>query len=315
MNIFITGVAGFIGSHVAEFFLNQGYNVIGIDNLNNFYDPSIKERNLSILQKSKLFKFFKGDILDQNLLKEIGLSVQIDTIIHLAAMAGVRPSIQDAAYYYKVNITGTFNILEFAKEFNVKKMLFASSSSVYGNNTKTPYSESDNVDFPISPYAATKKAAELMCHTYFHLYKLPIICLRFFTVYGPRQRPEMAIHKFTKMILNREEIPVYNHGKCLRDYTYIDDIVHGISTVHSHDFLFDIINLGESHTISTLDIIKEIEKCVGIKAKIKLLDAQQGDVNTTYADITKAKNKYAYSPSTSIFQGIKKFIDWYKSVS
>ena len=311
MTILITGAAGFIGSHVAEAYLIQGNSVIGLDNLNDFYDPEIKKENISHLEKYETFKFVKGDILDENVIDELFSTTKISLLVHLAAMAGVRPSISQSSYYTDVNIKGTVNLLEACKKYQVKKILFASSSSVYGNNKKVPFSEEDVVDYPVSPYAATKKAGELICHTYSHLYDLSIACLRFFTVYGPKQRPEMAIHLFTDAIQNGRPISVFNEGHCLRDYTYIDDIVQGMLSIAKSDFKFDVINLGESETISTLDMIRLIEKELGKRAQLNLLAAQPGDVDQTFADISRAKQKYDYRPKVSIQDGIKRFVAWY----
>lgn len=311
MTILITGAAGFIGSHVAEAYLIQGNSVIGLDNLNDFYDPEIKKENISQLEKYETFKFVKGDILDENVIDELFSTTKISLLVHLAAMAGVRPSISQSSYYTDVNIKGTVNLLEACKKYQVKKILFASSSSVYGNNKKVPFSEEDVVDYPVSPYAATKKAGELICHTYSHLYDLSIACLRFFTVYGPKQRPEMAIHLFTDAIQNGRPISVFNEGHCLRDYTYIDDIVQGMLSIAKSDFKFDVINLGESETISTLDMIRLIEKELGKRAQLNLLAAQPGDVDQTFADISRAKQKYDYRPKVSIQDGIKRFVAWY----
>lgn len=317
MNILVTGGAGFIGSHVCEKLLeNPESNVFCIDNFNDFYDPKIKRNNIKTHLNAANFKLIEGDILDLELLKNIFTENQIDHVIHLAARTGVRPSIDEALLYQKVNIEGTLNLLECAREFSVKKFLFASSSSVYGDNEKVPFSESDFVDHPVSPYAATKKAGELLAYNYHHLYQIPIACLRFFTVYGPRQRPEMAIHKFTRMITNGEELPVFNKGECLRDYTYIVDIVDGIMKIlNSSNLTFDVVNLGESETTSTLALINMIESSLGKKAKIKLMEKQSGDVDQTYADISHAKSQYNYSPKFPIKVGITHFVEWFKSQS
>ncbi len=316
MKILITGAAGFIGSNLCES-LSQDKNLdlIGIDSLNTFYDPKIKKQNIESLITKKKITFFEGSLLNTKLLKNIFSKHNIDAIIHLAAYAGVRPSIKNPKLYYDHNIIGTSNLLEHCKESQIKRVLFASSSSVYGNNKKVPFSENDPVDHPISPYAASKKAGELLCYNYHHLYQIEIACIRFFTVYGPRQRPEMAIHKFTDLINHNKEIPVYNEGNCLRDYTYIDDITHGIIKILHHPTLrYDIINLGESKTISTLELINLIEKELGKKAKLKLLPSQAGDVEKTFADISHAQKTYNYRPNYSIEKGIKHFVSWYKTL-
>jgi len=309
--ILVTGAAGFIGSHVCEYFLSVGHSVIGLDNFNDYYDPSIKQKNCADLKnRYPEFQCIWGDIRDANAVSNAFSGDPFHTVIHLAAMAGVRPSLQNPALYQDVNLTGTMTLFEAARMHGVQKILFASSSSVYGNNHKVPFSETDPVDHPISPYAATKKAGELLAYTYHHLYQIPIACLRFFTVYGPRQRPEMAIHKFAKSLLSGTPIDVYNQGLCERDYTYIDDIVSGIVAIWESDYTYDIVNLGNSDTISTLDLIKKIERSVGRTANLNLLPAQPGDVDKTYADITHAKTTYGYSPSTNLDIGIPKFIDW-----
>ncbi|RAP38296.1 epimerase [Candidatus Marinamargulisbacteria bacterium SCGC AAA071-K20] len=314
MTILITGAAGFIGSHLCDYFIKHtNETIVGIDNYNSFYDPSIKKRNLAHLDGHSRFKCIKGDILDKGLLQNIFENEKITEVIHLAAWAGVRPSIENPDIYYQVNIIGTLNLLNLAKDYKVNRFLQASSSSVYGNNKKTPFSELDAVDLPISPYAATKKSCELMAYNTHHLYKIPIACIRFFTVYGPRQRPEMAIHKFTRLINEGKEIPVFNNGNCLRDYTYVDDIIQGIIAIYNQPKLtYDIVNLGESQTISTLDLIKLIEKYTGQSAKLKLLPAQPGDVEQTYADISHAIKVYQYKPQFTVEKGVEAFVKWYK---
>ena len=310
MNILITGVAGFIGSHLAEKLLSKKNYIIGIDNFDKFYSIDIKRRNISGFSNDSNFMFYEGDIRNDKLLKEIFKENKIDAIVHLAAKAGVRPSISQPHEYYDVNINGTLNILETMKEFGVKKLVFASSSSVYGNNKKIPFSEDDNVDFPISPYAATKKSGELLCHTYHHLYNFDITCLRFFTVFGPRQRPDLAIHKFTDKILNGESIDVYGDGSTSRDYTYIEDIVDGVTKSISNLYGFNIFNLGESKTITLSAMIAVLEKCIGKKAIKNYLPMQEGDVITTFADITKTKNILGYSPVWEFDVGIREFVKW-----
>jgi len=312
MSVLITGGAGFIGSHLCDALIKKGERVICIDNFNTFYDPKIKEQNIEKLQKNASFKLYRGDILEYDLLESIFQKESITHVIHLAAMAGVRPSIEDPRLYQKVNIEGTLNILELARNYKVEKLLVASSSSVYGNNEKVPFSEKDNVDYPVSPYAATKKACELLCYNYHHLYKIPIVSLRFFTVYGPRQRPEMAIHKFSRLIMEDKEIPVFNEGKCLRDYTYIDDIIQGVVNIFYSSFIYDVVNLGESQTIDTLGLIKLIEASLGKKAKLNLLPAQPGDVEKTFADISHAKKTYNYNPQYPIEKGVTEFISWFR---
>ncbi len=311
-NYLITGGAGFIGSHLVDSLLSEGNNVITIDNFDPFYSKEVKLKNISSALTFDTFQLIEGDIRDKNLVDDIFNNNHIDIVIHLAAKAGVRPSIESTVEYYDVNINGTLNILEMMKKYNVKNLVFASSSSVYGNNKKIPFSESDVVDYPISPYAATKKSGELLCHTYHHLYDFKINCLRFFTVYGPRQRPDLAIHKFSKMILNDETIPMFGDGTTKRDYTYIDDIIQGIKQSINNLNGFEVFNLGESRTIMLKELIALIEKEIGKKADIKKLPLQPGDVEQTYADITKAKKMLGYNPQYQIEEGIKNFVEWLK---
>ena len=309
MRALITGAAGFIGSHLSERLLADGWAVVGIDNFDDFYDPQIKRRNISECRKNTNFQLIEADIRDGDAMgKAAGEDVQI--IVHLAAMAGVRPSIAQPLLYADVNINGTMVLLELAKKHGIDKFIFGSSSSVYGNNKKVPFSEDDNVDFPISPYAATKKAGELICHTYHHLCSMSITCLRFFTVYGPRQRPDLAIHKFAKLIEQDKPIPVYGDGSMMRDFTYIDDIVNGIVAAMGRCDGFNIYNLGESEPITVNDLIAEIEKALGKKAVKQFQPPQPGDVERTYADVTKAIKELAYQPSTSIRAGLKQFAAW-----
>jgi UDP-glucuronate 4-epimerase len=315
MNILVTGAAGFIGSHVCEQLVKAGNLVIGVDNFDSFYAVQIKESNLAQLKQSDHFKLYKIDIRDSNGLNEIFSSANIDVVIHLAAKAGVRPSIDSIEEYYDVNINGTVSLLESMRKHGIKKMLFASSSSIYGNNKKVPFSETDNVDNPISPYASTKKSGELLCHVYHHLYNFDISCLRFFTVYGPRQRPDLAIYKFTKLINEGKSIPFYGDGLTSRDYTYIADIVNGISCALSHLKGYNIYNLGESKIITLRHLVDTIEHVLEKKAILNFLPMQQGDVSRTYADISKAETEIGYHPEYDIETGIKEFVDWYKKSS
>lgn len=310
LKFLITGGAGFIGSHIVDELLFLGEEIIVIDNFNTYYDPKIKWVNISNAQKNPDFKLFEGDILDKKLLDEIFSSFNIDILIHLAAQAGVRGSIKNPELYTEVNVMGTLNLLEMCKKYKIKKMIFGSSSSIYGN-TPVPFNENNIVDKPISPYAATKKAAELLCYTYHHLYKVPIICLRFFTVYGPRQRPEMAIYKFTKLINNNEPLPIYGDGNSSRDYTYITDILDGIKSAIKKDLDFEIINLGSSDPIKLIDLVNLIQQKMGKKANLMFLPPQSGDVERTYADISKAERLLGYSPKVDIKDGIEKFVNWY----
>ena len=314
-NILITGAAGFIGSHTAEKFLQRGCNVIGFDNFDSFYPREIKERNLKTALAVKNFSFIEGDITKISDLEK--LPAEIDLVIHLAAKAGVRPSIENPSAYINTNINGTQNILEWMRKRKISKMIFASSSSVYGNNLKVPFSETDNVDFPISPYAFTKKACELINHNYHHLYNIDIINLRFFTVYGERQRPDLAIHKFTKNIFEGKPIPMFGDGSTARDYTYIADIVNGIAASYdyliSHNDVFEIINLGNSSPVDLKTLIEKIYTATGATTQIEKLPKQAGDVERTFADISKANFFLNYEPRTTLDEGLKKFAEWFKS--
>lgn len=324
-NIVVTGGAGFIGSHLCDALLQQGNKVINIDSFNEYYDPNIKRNNVketqALIEKYGLpedrYVLGEGDIRDVEFLNRVFEENQVDTIVHLAAYAGVRPSIQDPVLYTDVNINGTVNLLETSKKYNVRSFVFASSSSVYGNNTKAPFSEDDIVDFPISPYAATKKAGELLCHTYHSLYGINMACLRFFTVYGPRQRPDLAIHKFTKLISDGLPIPYYGDGSTERDYTYIEDIIDGVTKavewVASGKGKYEVFNLGESNTISLNRMVEAIESAVGKEAVINRMPMQLGDVNRTFADISKAKKELGYNPRWHFEDGIREFVEWFES--
>jgi len=310
MRFLITGGAGFIGSHIVDKLLSSGENVVVIDNFNPYYDPEIKWKNISNAQENPNFKLLEGDILDKDLLNDIFSSFDIDILVHMAAQAGVRGSIKNPELYTKVNVLGTLNLLEMCKKYKIKKMVFGSSSSIYGNS-EVPFSENNKVDEPISPYAATKKGAELLCYNYYHLYKIPITCLRFFTVYGPRQRPGMAIHKFTRLMNDNELIPIYGDGSSSRDYTYITDILDGIKSAIKKDLGFEIINLGSSDPIKLMDLVNLIQKKMDKKAKLSFLPSQSGDVERTYADVSKAEKLLGYSSKVSIEEGIEKFVKWY----
>ncbi len=336
----ITGGAGFIGSHLVSKLLEEGNKVINVDNFSEYYDYNIKVENvlesvgikdfndgreirvdelrdLKKLVDSENYSLKIVDITKLESLEEVFKANQIDAVIHLAAMAGVRPSIENPLLYEKVNVRGTMNILELMKKYNIKKFICASSSSVYGNNEKVPFSETDNVDFAISPYAATKKSCEVIGHSYHHLNNIDMAMLRFFTVYGPRQRPDLAIHKFTKAILKEEAIPFYGDGTTQRDYTYIDDIINGIlksiNYVENNDKVYEIFNLGESQTISLKEMVEVLEEKIGKKAVLNKLPMQPGDVNRTFADISKAKTVLGYDPQTKFEEGIEKFLEWYKA--
>lgn len=311
MKYLLTGGAGFIGSHFCENVLRNGHTVIAIDNFNDYYNPEIKRQNCAAFKDNPQVELIDGDILDTSLLDKLFEKNDFDVIVHLAARAGVRPSLSQPLLYERVNIQGTMELLQRAQQSGTPKFVMASSSSVYGNNKKVPFSEDDPVDNPISPYAAAK-ACELIGYTYHHLYNMNVTCLRFFTVYGPRQRPDMAIHKFTKLIANGEPIPVYGDGTTRRDYTYITDIIDGIEKSVQHCDGYHIYNLGESRTIQLHELISLIEESYGKKAIIDRLPMQPGDVECTYADISKAQAEIGYAPKVDIRDGIPEFVKWYK---
>lgn len=312
----VTGGAGFIGSTLSERLLKEGNKVVVIDNFCDFYDERIKENNVKDLLKNDNFKLYRKDIRDREALKEIFDNNNINIVMHLAAMAGVRPSIENPILYQDVNCMGTQNILEEMKAHHVKNLVMASSSSVYGNCKEVPFREDMVVDFAISPYAATKKANEVMTHVYHKLFDMNVIMLRFFTVYGPKQRPDLAINKFTRLMLNNEEIPMFGDGTTSRDYTYVDDIVDGIvrscNYVLENKNVYEILNIGNSSPISLKEMIEAIARVLEVEPKIKQLPMQPGDVDRTYADITKAKQLIGYEPKTSFEDGIRKFVEWYK---
>jgi UDP-glucuronate 4-epimerase len=309
----VTGGAGFIGSHLVERLLAQGRTVICVDNFNNFYDPRIKRKNVSAFARNPKVTVIEGDIRDLELLEKIFSDMRPKEILHLAAMAGVRPSVERPRLYQDVNGMGTLNLLEMSRKYGIENFVFGSSSSVYGINSKVPFSPDDPVECPISPYAATKRANELMCRTYHHLYGLKVTCLRFFTVYGPRQRPDLAIHKFTKLIDRGEPVPIYGDGTFKRDYTYIDDIMQGVLEAVKLRFDFEIFNLGESRITETVELVRLIEDALGKKAKIQYLPVQPGDVPITYADIEKSRRMLGYSPQVKIAEGIPRFVEWFRA--
>jgi UDP-glucuronate 4-epimerase len=313
MKILVTGGAGFIGSHLCESLLKEHHQVACLDKVCVFYSPKIIEANIKEISLYPNFNLFKADITDNKALENVFLKNDFDLVIHLAAMAGIRPSIENPQLYFNVNINGTINLLEMCRIYSIKKLIFASSSSVYGNNEKLPFSEDDNVDFPLSPYAATKKAGELLCHTYHKMFDMAIVCLRLFTVYGPRQRPDLAIHKFTNLILENKEIPIYGSGDTARDYTYIDDIIDGFQKSIEYVFMgkkYQVFNLGEAKSITLQYMIETLEKTLGKTAQKKYLPMQLGDVNTTFADLNKSKKILGYNPQTPFEEGIRRFIKW-----
>jgi UDP-glucuronate 4-epimerase len=302
---------------VAEALIRRGTKLSIVDNLDNFYALGRKQLNLHEIRKAGTYDFFEADVRDMDALRKLAKQVQPEIVIHLAARAGVRPSIEQPALYESVNVAGTVNLLEIAREFKVQRLIFGSSSSVYGITNTVPFCEDDLKTRPISPYAATKLAAELMCYTYTHLYDLTTICLRFFTVYGPRQRPDLAIHKFTALIESGMPIPVYGDGSMGRDYTYVDDIVAGVVASLEHvpeaKVPFEVFNLGNSHPVRLVELIAQLEKATGKKALQERLPDQPGDVPITWASIDKAKRLLGYSPKTSMEQGLRNFVDWYRA--
>lgn len=312
----ITGGAGFIGSSLADDLLEKNNRVVVIDNFCDFYDPKIKENNIKNALKKENYKLYRGDIRDKDLLNKIFNENNIDIVVHLAAMAGVRPSIENPVLYQEVNCLGTQNILECMKEKRIMNLVMASSSSVYGNSKTVPFKESDIVDFAISPYAATKKANEVMTHVYHKLYNMNVIMLRFFTVYGPRQRPDLAINKFTRLMLEGKKIPMFGDGSTSRDYTYIGDIVDGIERSVNYCLnnsnVYEILNLGNSSPVSLKEMINIIGKCLNVVPDIEELPMQPGDVDRTFACIDKAKDMIGYNPQTPFEEGIKKFVKWYR---
>ena len=313
MNFLVTGGAGFIGSHVCERLLRDGHSVWAFDDLNDFYDPQFKRRNLREIQAlAKPFEFCHGDLTDRAALDELFSSVKFDQVIHLAARAGVRPSLEQPALYQRVNVEGTVNVLEAARQTGVKKITIASSSSVYGVNAKVPFSESDPIFSAVSPYAASKLACEALGHTWHHVYKMDVAMLRFFTVYGPRQRPDLAIHKFTKLIDAGKPIPVFGDGSTARDHTHISDILEGILACTQREFGFEIFNLGESQTVKLSELITLIENALGKKAIIDRQPLQPGDVPITFADISKARKMLGYNPQVKVKKGIPLFVDWFR---
>ena len=317
MTVLVTGAAGFIGSHLCEALTARGNRVVGIDNFDPFYDREIKEANLKNLLQEALFSFIEGSAGDTNLLNRI--SPKIDVVVHLAAKAGIQPSLKDAQGYIDSNISVTRNLLDWMRNAGIKKFVFASSSSVYGNNKKIPFEEADRVDEPISPYAFTKRAGELMNYTYHHLYGMDIVNLRFFTVYGERQRPDLAIHKFVRMIGRGETISIYGDGSSARDYTYYADTVKGvigaIQYLAEQEGVYENINLGNNKPVKLIELVNTIIDICGKEATIQYINMQPGDVDITCAGIEKARSLLGYNPETPLHTGLTKFVDWYKKGS
>jgi UDP-glucuronate 4-epimerase len=312
--LLITGGAGFIGSHLVDRLLTtQVEHITIVDDFNDFYDPSIKRANINEHLKDPRYQIADIDIRDRTSLEQVFAKNNFDCIVHLAARAGVRPSLSEPQLYSETNINGTLNLLELARQNHVKQFVFGSSSSVYGINAKVPFSEDDPIRQPISPYAATKAAGELLCHTYSHLYELRCICLRFFTVYGPRQRPDLAIHKFAKLISERKPIPVFGDGTTRRDYTYIDDIINGVTAAIDYNKSnYEVINLGESRTVELKELISLLEAELDVHAIIDRQPPQPGDVPQTFADISKARALLGYEPTTQIEEGLRRFVEWFR---
>ncbi len=330
MKFLVTGVAGFIGFHTARALLDRGDEVVGLDNLNSYYDVNLKKARLALLEPRNQFSFVKGDLADQEVMGKLFAEHRPQRVIHLAAQAGVRHSLTHPRDYVQSNVVGFLNVLEECRHHAVEHLVFASSSSVYGANTKTPFSVHDNVDHPVSFYAASKKSNELMAHAYAHLFGLPTTGLRFFTVYGPWGRPDMALFTFTRKILAGEPIEVFNHGNNARDFTYIDDIVEGVVRVAdgipapnplwsgavpdpgTSSAPYRIYNIGNSDPVQLMDFVAVIEKAVGRTAEKRLLPAQPGDVPDTYADISELAAQFGFRPSTPVDEGIEKFVAWYR---
>ena len=312
--ILITGGAGFIGSHLVDRLLNSDVEQITVvDDFNDFYEPNIKRANICSHLNNPRYQLVEADIRDAKTLEQSLAVAQFDCIVHLAARAGVRPSLDQPRLYNETNVNGTLNLLELARQRGIKQFVFGSSSSVYGINAKVPFSEDDPIRQPISPYAATKGAGELLCHSYSHLYAIRCVCLRFFTVYGPRQRPDLAIHKFARLISEGKPIPVFGDGTTRRDYTYIDDIIDGVVAAINYDQSdYEVINLGESRTVELRELIALLEKELDAHAVIDRQPAQPGDVPQTFADITKARKLLGYNPQTQIEEGLRKFVDWFR---
>jgi UDP-glucuronate 4-epimerase len=313
--IIVTGAAGFIGSHLCERLVDEGKDVVGIDNFSDFYPREVKQRNLeSRLLGARQFQFVEMDIRDRQAVESIVEQSKPERIVHLAAMAGVRPSIENPGLYTEVNLDGTVRLLDAAVAGDVKKFIFASSSSVYGNNPKVPFAETDPVDHPISPYAATKRAGELVCHSYWHLYQMPIACLRFFTVFGPRQRPDLAIAKFFRLLEQGQAIPLFGDGTTSRDYTYIDDIIEGVRAAMDRIEGYRIYNLGGNHPVTLAELLAAVEETTGTQAAIDRKPLQPGDVDRTYADLARSSSELDYRPRTSLGEGLASQWQWYRSV-
>ncbi len=311
MRVLVSGGAGFIGSCLAEHLLRDGHDVSILDDLNDFYSPARKRANLSAVRSAGAIAFYEGDICDSETIERVIQEQRPEAIVHLAARVGVRPSLEQPLLYARVNVEGTTRMLEAARQTGVRKFVFASSSSIYGVAGPVPFSESNHMSLPVSPYAATKIAGEKICYSYSHLYGMKTICLRFFTVYGPRQRPDMAIHKFTRLMLEGKPIPVFGDGSTARDCTFIEDIVEGIVAALHYECAYEIFNLGTSHAVTLRTLVETLSVATGMRPKIEELPDQPGDVSITCADISKAQRLLGYKPKTLLVEGIRKFVDWY----
>ncbi len=312
MTFLVTGGAGFIGSHLAEALLARGQRVVVLDNFDSFYDPAFKRANVERCLGQDAYRLVEGDLRDEAALDLAFGREPIDAVFHLAARAGVRPSIQDPVLYSSVNLDGTTRLLEACRRHRVSRFIFGSSSSVYGNNAKVPFSEEDPVDHPISPYAATKKAGEVLCHSFHHLFGIQVACLRFFTVYGPRQRPEMAIHKFTRLLAAGRPLEQYGDGRSARDYTYVSDVVEGILRAHERLAGYHVWNLGGSRTITLDGLIGKIAARLGVEPQVRRLPDQPGDVERTWADVTRAERELGWAPRIPIDEGLDRFMEWFR---
>ena len=314
MRILVTGAAGFIGSHLCERLLRRGHDVVGMDSFDSFYDPWIKERNLAAARAMDRFVEVRGDIRDAEAYAHI--PGEIDCVVHLAARAGVRPSIEEPELYFDVNVSGTVTLLEFMRRRNIQRLVFGSSSSVYGDSAPVPFSEEDRADRPISPYAATKRSGELLVHSHADLYGMSAVCLRFFTVYGPRQRPDLAIHKFARLLHTGEPIPMFGDGSTERDYTEIEDILDGVEgAIHylaRHPRAYEIVNLGGARTIALHRMIRLLSEALDVEPRIRTLPDQPGDVRRTFADVRKAQRLFGYAPSVPFEEGLYRFAAWYR---
>ncbi|MEW5927618.1 MAG: NAD-dependent epimerase/dehydratase family protein [Gemmatimonadota bacterium] len=314
MRILVTGGAGFIGSHLCERLVARGDDVVAVDNFDPFYDPAVKRRNLAALEGSPRFRPVEGDVCEPEALDAALGDAAFDVVVHLAARAGVRPSLERPLDYVRTNVEGTAAMLELARRRGTGAFVLGSSSSVYGDAAHVPFSESDPVGRPISPYAASKRGAELLGHTYAHLYGMAVLCLRFFTVYGPRQRPDLAIHKFARLMLDGGEVPVYGDGTTERDYTYVDDIVQGVEGgirwALAHPGAFEVMNLGESRTVSLAELLELLSAALGVEPRIRRLPAQPGDVARTFANVDKARSLLGYDPRVPVEEGIRRFVRW-----